>query len=173
MRKKIIGIVSMVSIVFLVGCSLFAWRTFTSPEGKFSISMPGQPTVTSIIIDTAFGPTYLNAYMLDSKDGFYYAASFMDHYPQLFEVKSVERILDDSRDGAVANVQGKLLGESAISIKKHPGREIVFESADGKSIVKARLYIVGERFYQIMATTSKEKQSSYNLTRFLKSFRLL
>jgi hypothetical protein len=173
MKRKIVNIALLISCVLIVGCAM-GWKKFVSLEGKFTISMPaGKPESYKIIVDTEFGPTYLILFMLDNKDGFIYSVSFIDHYPEFFQRKSRESILDDTRNGAISNVQGKLLSELPTSIKDFPGRYFTFESSNGKMIFKAKIFLVDRRLYDIMVGAPKEKQSSYNLKRFLDSFHLV
>ena len=174
MRVRINNILLFLAIFFVFGCGLIGggWGRYTSIEGGFSVLLPAEPKPQKIILDSDFGQTYLYMYMLDNKDGFVYSASYVDYPLGVFQEKSVAQILDDARDGAVRNVRGKLLSESSISIKKHPGREIMVESATGKAIVKAKIFLINHRLYNLNATASKEMSSSNNFRRFLDSFEI-
>ncbi len=175
MKIKIFNIVLFLVIFFIFGCGLIGgkWSKYTSIEGAFSVLLPGEPKPYKVILNTDFGQTYLYVYMLDNKDGFVYSVSYVDYPFGVFQEKSISRILDDARDGAVRNVRGRLLSESSASIKEYPGREVMVESATGGAIVKARFFLVNHRLYQLSVTASKERSSSNNFRRFLDSFKLI
>jgi len=167
-------LVLWVIVVLISGCNIMGWKQYTSVEGGFSIQLPGEPQGQKIILDTQVGRTYLNMYTLNRKDdNFIYSVGYVDYPDELFSLKSAEQILDDGRDGAARNVQGVLTKESNISIKGYSGREFTIEVGNGEAIVKAKLFLVGQRVYQLMVTTDKKWSDSYNIKRFLDSFQLI
>lgn len=83
-----------------------------------------------------------------------------------------EMLLDAARDGAVGNIQGRLVSERALSLGGHPGRELQVLSSDGRLALRMRIYLVNSRQYQVVAVAPKELRSTEDRDRFLDSFRL-
>jgi hypothetical protein len=86
-------------------------------------------------------------------------------------------MLDASRDGSVAKVSGKLIREGKLTLMGNPGRELVIEtgSQTGPEIrrLQGRLFIVGNRMYQIMVVAPKDQKSRPEPGAFLQSLKLL
>ena len=175
MKIKIFIVLFFAAILLTAGCSIGGrWEKYSSADGRFSVHMPGEPIGNKVIIDTDFGRTYLYIYMLNKKDDdFAYSVSYFDYPLGVLQEKTIDRALDDARDGAVANIGGVLVNESKISMGKYPGREITVDVANGVAFVKIKLFLANKRLYQATVTTSKEKSTSNNLRRFLKSFEIL
>lgn len=167
------NIAMLVICALLFGCALMGWQKFESKEGGFVVTMPGKPTIKTVKLPTDFGLTYLNVFMLSTKEGFAYFVSFIDYPGNLFENKTIDTALDEARDGIISNTQAQLLKEKMISIKGNPGREIEFQATNGATFGRVRLFVVKQRLYHIMVTTSKDKKSSYHINKFLDSFNLL
>ncbi|MDD5291787.1 MAG: hypothetical protein PHY46_01200 [Candidatus Omnitrophica bacterium] len=175
MKTKMFKSLVLWAVVILIsGCNIMGWKQYASVEGGFSVQLPGEPEGQKIILDTQVGRTYLNMYTLNRKDdNFIYAVGYVDYPDELFNLKSVDQILNDGRDGAARNVQGVLTKESNISIEGYPGREFTIEVGNGEAVVKGKLFLVGQRVYQLMVTTDKKWSDSYNIKRFLDSFQLI
>jgi hypothetical protein len=72
----------------------------------------------------------------------------------------------------LAGGKAKLLSETQISLEGHPGRELKVEFPDGIAI--ARLYVVGNRIYQVIASLeTNKKDQEPNAIKILDSFKLL
>jgi hypothetical protein len=170
MKKKLLTPVFLA--LFLIGCEQSAWKEFSSSEGAFSILVPGTPNEQAISVNTEAGSIDGHLFMVGRKDMSYLVA-YADYPDTLIQKRTPDAMLDGARDGAVANAQGKLLGELVISINGYPGRELKIESPDGQGIMKARIFMVGHRLYQVGVVTPKEKALSRNIGKFLDSFKLL
>ena len=79
---------------------------------------------------------------------------------------------DSSRDGAVANMEGKLVSEKNVKLGKHPGREIRINVAEGKRLFRVRVYLVEQRLYQVVVFGTPETATSKDADKFLDSFKL-
>jgi hypothetical protein len=83
-----------------------------------------------------------------------------------------QKLLDRLRDSVLAGGKAKLLSETQISLEGHPGRELKVEFPDGIAI--ARLYVVGNRIYQVIASLeTNKKDQEPNAIKILDSFKLL
>jgi hypothetical protein len=146
------------------------WKEFTSKEGRFKVLMPGTPKQTKADAESDFGKGVL--YMNVAEAGrTMYGANYGD-YPAKIKEIPIKQVFDSSRDGAVANLEGKLATEKDIKLGKHPGREIQIEVAGGKQIFRARVYLVEQRLYQVVVFGTKATAASKEADKFLDSFKL-
>jgi hypothetical protein len=88
------------------------------------------------------------------------------------KAEQTQKRLDGAKDGAVNSVKGKLIKEAKITLGKHLGREFSAELPMGKVIMKARIYIVGKRLYQVLAIGPKDFVDSANVKKMFDSFEL-
>jgi hypothetical protein len=153
-----------------------AWKEFSSAAGGFAIKFPGSPKESK----EQSGEFTLNLIQLTS--AFEYSVMYAD-YPEWAndsDPARAKKILDSGLEGAVAQVQSKLLEVKEVSIDKHPGRQYVERMPNG-TILRGKTFLVGHRLYQIAITTPNEEGAVpdavkfYQTTaaKFLDSFRLL
>jgi hypothetical protein len=155
----------------LIPGATIEWKEFSSPEGTFSILMPGQPAQSNQTVKTAAGDMELHQYMVELRSGAY--GVIYSDLPPLFlqQPDAARRLLDGGRDGAVSQVKGKLVSEDIIHIGLNPGRELHVEFAKGT--IRTRMYLINARLYQVVAVipSGHEQKASEDTTKFLDSFR--
>lgn len=177
------------SLAILINCSILGWaqgfsvesnsppapagtETFTSLEGRFSITLPKQISgYTPQSANTPEGRIEGSLFNWRTAEG-----SFIVGYTQRPEAVEPmgKRALDILRDSAIASGQGKakLLSETDISLDGHPGRELKVEFPDG--ITTARIYLVRNRIYQaIVSLPPGSKTQEPKAIKILDSFKLL
>jgi hypothetical protein len=150
-------------------------QAFTSAAGGFSVMAPGpvEEKIQSLDIPLA-GKIDMHAFN-GHKGNISYVVAYADYPVEIVSQRDPEKVLDGSRDGMVGNINGKLLTEFKISIDGYPGREIVVDTkiGDGQdATIKARLYLVGNRLYQLIALAPKGEGLG-DMQPFLESFALL
>ncbi len=118
MKPKLL--VLLVLAILLIGCQRSTWEEFSSSEGAFSILMPGAPTEHTNTVNTAVGPIDAYFFLLEQKD-IAYMVGYSDYPDTVVQKTNPDAILEGARNGAVANVQGKLLKELIISLNGYPG----------------------------------------------------
>jgi hypothetical protein len=147
------------------------WKAITAKDGTFSFQMPDTPKDDRQFIKTATGGVDLSVYVLDLPKGEGTLAVVVNDFPQeMLKGLSVDKRLDSARDGAVANVKGKLKAEKKVTLQDYPGRELVVE-VDAKSLVRVRLFVVKNRLYQVLVSGPKDLTGSKLTERFLDSFK--
>jgi len=146
------------------------WKEFTSKEGRFKVLMPDTPKQRENETESDFGKATLIMETVEHAGGMF-GANYCD-YPADIKKLSADRVLDSSRDGCVANLDGKLLSDKKIKLGGHPGRDIQVE-VDGKHIFRARVYLVEQRLYQVVVFGPKDLATSKDALKFLDSFELV
>ena len=159
-------------IITCVGCQKNSWETYTSNEGAFSVALPATPEETSEAVpspagDIIFHNTKLNQPMV------LYEVSFADYPDTLFSIQSAEDIMEGLLYTYTVNGQVKPLKYSAIAMNGYSGREVEIFSPDGQLYIKARVYFVDERLYELTVITRKEHSRSVDIDQFLDSFQLI
>ena len=178
MRKShVIILISLLFALCLPACNQAPQpRELVSAAGRFSVMAP-------MTLDgkgaTAGDPGRPDRppYFLGPLGDTGYFVSYWDYPPGLVQPDKLEKMLDASRDGSVANVGGKLVREEKITLMGNPGRDLVIDTGSsagpGARLLRGRLFIVGNRMYQIMVVTPKNQKSSPETEAFLQSFKLL
>src|SRR5262249_5697914 len=100
-----------------------------------------------------------------------YGANYCD-FPAEVKKVPLKQVYDSARDGAIANMEGKLTSEKAIKLGEHTGREIRIDVAGGKRLFRARVYLGEQRLYQVVVFGMPEAATSKEADKFLDSFKL-
>ncbi|MCA1606439.1 MAG: hypothetical protein LC775_13440 [Acidobacteria bacterium] len=148
MRKHFapILLLLMTASIALSVQKLDEWIKYTSPEGRYIVSLPAEPKLATQQASTANGekfPQYM-ASVIEPEIAFF--VSYFDFVPgTIFSA-------DAARDGMVKAVDGTLMSESAISLGGYPGRELKVltrgkQPASVEYMVHARLYEADKRVY--------------------------
>lgn len=127
------------------------WSTFTQVRGNFRAAFPAQPQESVQTIDSEYGPIPYTTLMAEVEGGQVAFGVAYHDYPATLQPTDPQTLLDAGRDGARQNLQGTIVSEIAISWHGHPGREftILGEAQGQKLFYHSRLFLVGQRLYQL------------------------
>ena len=149
------------------------WQTFDASEGGFRVSMPGKPTKGRDVLTTAAGPLEGVNYVYTTPDQRgAYGIDYVDYPAEVVRRNDPERILEAARDGLVGKLRGRVRDERRVGLEGQAGRAVELALGDGR-FVRAQLYLVGQRQYQLVVVTPDERTAANDAERFLASFRLL
>jgi len=174
--KKITMISSILIVILLSACGSTGPEKFTSEEGAFSVISPLPLEESTQSIDTELGLIEVHFFMAEQVDRAY-MVGYSD-YPQDFVDQSdPQAMLDGARDGAVGNINGKLVSEIKVLLDdQYPGREIVVTAMldqDQEGTLKERMFLVGNRLYQVMVIAPSGDMGVQEMDEFINSFKLL
>lgn len=174
MTRSNILVAMTFGLLLASGCGRAEFKEYTSAAGNFKVQMPGSPKEESQSAKAPTGETMnLNVASVQQKDGVYVVMWSDLPIPAGESEKDIQTRLDGSRDGALRNINGKLTDEKKITIgDKHPGRDIQADLPNGKGSLRARIYLVGTRLYQVMVVGTSSWVSSADALKFLDSFAL-
>jgi hypothetical protein len=130
------------------------WLSYTSPEGRYTVSFGEAPKVGSQTGKAASGD--IVQYMASATMGSSYLMVGYFDYPN-----SVTFSLDSARDGMVNSLHGTLMNEESISLGGAPGRSVkILSRADNGTefIDLARLYDVNRRIYILQCLNTKAEE---------------
>lgn len=149
-------------------------KRFTSPDGGFSIMMPGEPKVSESKIPSADGqPTTQKQYVAGGEAGVY-LVSFQDN-PNLVNANpaKITQALNSGREGLKKAFGGEVLEEKQIELMgDHPGREVRLSIPAANGQGRCRLFLAGTRLYQVMAVGTPQFVQSEQTRTVLDSFSL-
>jgi TonB family protein len=130
------------------------WKEFSSTAGRFTVTLPGNPTETSKKLEYRFREFERHTFTLGAGFATFFV-SYSDIPVTLAEPDAVEEFLDHHmHEGEVASSQGKLLSKTEIELDAYPGRELIMETPN--SMFRMKYYLVEQRFYQIAISTPKD-----------------
>jgi hypothetical protein len=160
----------------LGACAQSEWRELPVNDGAFSVLMRGEPHYTRQQLNTAAGKMFAHLYSSDRPDS-YFAVGYADYPLALVVGGSPEQLFSGVRDTWLRRIGGTLTAtDNTVKLDgKYPGIEF---QARGKvneadAFLHARLYLVDQRLYQLIAMGRKDVVSQGVINRFLNSFRLI
>lgn len=149
-----------------------AWVDFESKEGRFTAQFPMSPQTETMPTPTAIGNIDQKMFTVTKGDA-YYAVAIADYPEELVKQGDTAGMLDGARDGAVANVSGKLAKEEQIEVEGYPGRKIqVIATVQGVSLeLDAVLCLAGNRLYQSIVARPSGSVPDAEVERFINSMK--
>lgn len=149
-RKLTICLVVLVALSSSVAAQ--EWQTFTSPEGRFSVSMPGTPQLSTSQSSSPVGAITTNTYDISSP-GEDLSVSYADLPSIAVFFGGAGRIFSGAVSDFLKTENATQLTLDDTSISGHPGKVMTYQMPDG-SVGKAMFYLVGARLYVLTATRS-------------------
>jgi TonB family protein len=154
-----------------------SWKEYSSAEGRFSITFPGTPKVEVTTMNVPGGTFEIHIHNLKASSE--YGVIYADYQIPVGDSNVAKQLLDNGAKGAAATVNAELLSMTDITIDGSPGRLLRERLPDGR-ILKAKMYLVGRRLYQIAVTMPQAenapdggKADEEFADKFLDSFKLI
>lgn len=141
-----------------------AWERFTSEEGRFSVLMPGRPEHERKNIRSKTGsPVVINSDMVDLKSRAYMV--------MISDYVDTNITLEGAIDGILSASPGyTILERRHDPFAGYPGRYLEIKTSGFHAIY--RLFVVGNRLYQIGYIAELDEFSRERYDYFVNSFRL-
>ncbi len=162
----------LICAVVALGVQNSTWINYNSTEGRYTISLPAQPKVSTQESATAEGQKFPQYMATVNDQNTIYLVGYFDH------VAGTIFSADRARDGMVEAVKGTLVSERTISLSGYPGRELkVGAKLDGTDyILLAKFWDTESRVYVLQFIYPKSIESeSINTSagRYFDSFQIL
>jgi outer membrane lipoprotein-sorting protein len=147
------------------------WSEFHSEEGRFKLLMPTKPMAQTLTLETAQGQIVHHGFTA-ARGGLICIIDYADLPKPLIDPTTMKLLFDQARDEFLKTMEGKLSGETTISIEGHPGREVRIAFSGGEA--RANFFLVNERFYQLaFMSMNVFGKSSVDADKFFNSFKLV
>ncbi len=157
---------------WLMGCVVLAsagcaapWEEYSSPEGGFSVLMPGPPTKESHEQKTRQGVITFNAVVANRPHASYLAA-WADVPPGL----PID--LDAFLKSLVLQYQGTVQQKREVELAGRPGLAFVLKTNNPQGQVVGRVYHVKDRLYQLLVV-GHEAGRPAEAEKFFDTFKLV
>lgn len=173
-RWNPVAFIAIFVITALAGCGQSDWRELTVDDGGFSVLMRAEPHYVRQQLDTPAGKMEAHLYSSDRPDS-YFAVGYSD-YPLAFFVRSrPEDILAGVRETWLRRINGHIVTSDTAPLGKHPGLQLTARgTVKGQdALLEARLYMVDQRLYQLVAISRIGETPQGIVNRFFNSFRLI
>jgi hypothetical protein len=149
------------------------WIDWSSDDGRFMVALPQKPEETSQTLRGPKGDFAMRSVKvsLTKPDIRGYGVSWFDLQG---DVPDKDAFLRTATKNVSATLKGQIVEEKSVSLDGSPGREARIEIQTGKEpvIAKVRLYMVGNRAYQLTAAAPKSEADGRDVTKFLESFKV-
>jgi hypothetical protein len=149
------------------GIAAPGWTKFTSPEGRFSVLMPGTPEDKVETTPSDHGP-YTTHLLILRQPRNVFLIGWVDYDPSFNFNRQTE--LEMNRDNFVKGVNARLLETRLTRIDGYQALEFTAENAN--RIFRSRVYMVGRRPYQLVIGSPKGIDDTVNINRFFNSFKV-
>lgn len=162
-------------VLLLTACGSKSEPTeFINEEGNFSVMSPFSLEESSQTVDTAAGPIEIHFFMADDGNSAF-MVGYSDYPAEIVDINDPNDMLDGAAEGATANINGTLVSQNNITLDGYPGRELALEGTfdNFNASAKARIYLVGNRLYQVLVISSEGNITTEDMDAFLQSFKLL
>ena len=173
MRKTAITVLLLLFITSLArAVQDSGWIDYNSAEGRYTVSLPAQPKVTTQESATADGQKFLQYMATVNQANVIYLVGYFDHVP------GTSFSADRARDGMVSAVKGTLVSERIISLSGYPGRELKVGAKLNTTdyILLAKFWDTENRVYVLQVVYPKSSESeaiNKNAAKYFDSFQIL
>jgi hypothetical protein len=153
------------------------WEEFTHSAGRYTVLMPGAPQETVQDVPTPAGKMKLTSTAVELKDeGKVFAVLFADYDPRAdySDEAFAHRVIEAVLAGSVRSRKGEVRKQAKIKLGSHHGQECLFDTAGGAEKTLARVYLVGNRLYQLVSSWPvRAGATSADAEKFCNSFKVL
>ena len=136
-----------------------SWKEFSSPEGRFTILLPGTPVKSVRTYDSPFGKLVEHAFSLSTNA--FYIAMYTD-YPETDGIRDVEAFFNGFREGNLRALKGQLLEDKKDYRFASPGRFIKMR-IEGGYVSRVRLHMIRNRAYVVFVVMPEKDASAETL----------
>jgi hypothetical protein len=179
--KKLKSLAAVLSLLFISFGFTTASQWQMYEVGDFKAKFPSKPTYETQVVNSAVGNLTMHIHTYQDTtgkldDNIVYGIITTEYPDSIIDSNNPELLANMYRsaiDGAVANVNGKLLSETSITLAgKHGGKEVKVDYGEGMAIIRMRLFIVKNKMYILQVITLTEKDNNASINEFLNSFQL-
>jgi hypothetical protein len=165
-RKTTCGLI-LLALILSASCARtpkYEWTNFSSPDGAFTVSLPGKVEITHKATQSKTGGNFTSysAATKASNRAAYGCAWWED---ASLKGMSADEMLDHVRDSSM----GKVVHESRLTVQGRPARELRVESAPNTAIDN-RIILDGRKIYTLFVVNTERRRDEANIRRFFDSF---
>lgn len=153
----------LISFCFLSKSHAQDWIKFNSPDGKFSVLIPAEPTSQTDSSTTY--PSYITKMFISKGNNEFFVIGWVD-YESGYNFNAQSE-LEANRDNFIKGINGTLVSTKDIKFQGYQAIEFVAQS--GNFYWTSKVFMVGRRPYQLLVGSGTGKASE-NENKFYDSF---
>jgi hypothetical protein len=178
-KSFILILVFVASAPYAIAQQAKEWLSYTSPEGRYSVSLPDKPTLSTQEAASGDGNKVLQYFASAAEAEIVYQVAYFDLMP------GQEFSADAFRDGVAGGERFSLLNEMPVRFAGYDGRQLkvqyVPQSAEAKAagvnpiLLRTRYFSVDRRVYVVQViypSTLDGERIDTLATKFFDSFQL-
>jgi hypothetical protein len=148
------------------------WSKYASAEGRFSVSLPHEPKISTQDSTSATGENLPQTIALSGDGNGGFMVGYFDY------ASGMTFSLDKARDGIAESLHATVLGEEQISLGGSPGKQLklLAKAGSGEEFLdRARIYDVNRRIYILQCIFPKAEDGPIvtdKCERFFDSFKV-
>jgi hypothetical protein len=147
-------------------------ETLDAPQWHFRVSFPCQSQIGGQTVDTKAGRVAITTYACGDDQTAYFVA-INDYPPGIVKPEIVDSMYAGGINQAAKSANGSIRGITPYTLGGINGREALIDQLDVKRAIRQRVFIVGDRLYQIMYLGPAGTEQGKTCTDFLDSFILI
>ncbi len=146
------------------------WKEYVSSQGKFSILLPGEPTTgyRPVGADSESSTTYVTNLIIDEKA---WTVAYFDLPAAPADEAASQNRFDRTRDHMLKMYSVKLSKEDNLTFNGLPVRSFTTKPDDGNRIFHTRIYLIGQRVYQVWALARVGDEEAAGVKAYFDSFK--
>lgn len=158
--------------------SVQTWTPIDGSKFGFEAISPEKMVQSNQTVQSEVGELTMNmfTYTPKSKDDNLVYMIINSQYPEgSVNSDNIEQRSDfftGAINGAVKNVNGKLLTEKSLKLGDYPGKEVTIDYNNGVYIITLRVYLVKNQVYMMQVISETSKSGNSDSVRFLESLKL-
>ena len=145
------------------------WQAVKTEGLGFKIEMPGDPKVEEQDVDLGDGKSAKMRTIQILSPQAIYDVTIADYPAGMAQSIGTDTVLDNARDGALANAPGPLKSESKVVFAGPTARELLVDMTMGMTL-RSYIFLVQDRLYNIGAITKDGGERSADIEKYFRSF---
>ncbi len=150
-----------------LGCS----PSYDPAAEPFTAEFPGKPKKITRTV-TRNGMTLEVHYVGYASGNRAFSVVYSDYPSGHVQSTGAENVLAGARNGAAQSVGGRIVHHESITLGNHVGQEVKIKDAGKGMEMRNRMYLVGDRMYQVMVVAKTGNSENAEANDFLDSFEL-
>jgi hypothetical protein len=169
--RRALLLVIIALLVFPARAAAQTWVEHRPPGVGFALDMPSGWNAK--VDDVKHEVGNLKAYIVTvGAGGLYYLSMYVRFPPDRVRGVSLKSMLDGARNGAVANVHGRLRSEEQVTVGKFTGRQIIIDGPNNIVGVQ-KFFMLDATLVQAVVVGLAGVDTDPNAKRFLQSLRIV
>jgi hypothetical protein len=170
-RPLVLSAFSLLAVLVVSALPVRA-EAVNSKDGRFAATFPGSARMSTTPVQSGDVTVRMTVYAFENGQLNYYV-SYSDYPPRTFDRLSRDQAYVNVINATLANVKGRKEREADVKLGDVTGREVLIDVPAQHATMRERLFLVGNRLYQVVYGGPPGSANAKPALDFLNSFKLL